>query len=324
MKVFITGATGFIGTQVVKRLAQTEHKMICLVRKTSNGDEIQKLGATLIMGDVTDKDSMLKAMEGSDCVINLANVYSFWEPNKQIYTDVNIKGTRNVMECALETGISKVVHISSVVTFGKPADVPFTEASTVGPVHFSKYAQTKYEGDQIAWEFYEKKGLPLVMVFPGTVTGPDDPKSSGQYIKKLINRQMPATVFLDAVLTFVHVKDVAEVIVKATEKEDNIGEKYLACKHQLSFREFNELISEISGVPLPKLTLPNWMAMMNSPLLTGLAAVVKKPPIWDMSMDQMRTLKEGVRADGSKVERELGISYTPIRKTLEETIASFQ
>jgi nucleoside-diphosphate-sugar epimerase len=179
MNVFITGATGFIGTHLVKRLSQTEHEMCCLVRKTSNVRVLEELGTTLVTGDVTDRDSPLEGMKGCDGVINLANIYSYWEPDKRIYTDVNVEGTRNVMEGALETGVSKVVHVSSVVTYGKPADCPFTEESPVGPVRFSEYARTKYAGDLIAWELYEKKGLPLVMIYPGAVLGPGDPKSTG-------------------------------------------------------------------------------------------------------------------------------------------------
>jgi dihydroflavonol-4-reductase len=324
MKTLITGATGFIGTHLVKRLAQTEHEMCCLVRKTSNVRVLRELGANLITGDVTDRDSLLEGMKGCDWVLNLANIYSFWEPNKQAYTDVNVEGTRNVMEAALETGVSKVVHVSTVLTYGKPADCPFAEECSVGPVRFSEYAETKYRGDLIAWELYEKKGLPLVMVYPGGVLGPGDPKPSGQYIQNLIHRRLPATVFHDVVLTWVHVRDVAEAILRAAEKEDNIGEQYIACKHQLSFREMNEMIREISGVPLPKLTFPNWLATVNATLLTGLANLIKKPPRLGMATDQMRTMKEGFKADGSKAERELGITYTPIRVALEEAIASYQ
>lgn len=324
MKTFITGATGFIGTHVVRRLAQTEHQLRCLVRKTSNIRELEELGAILITGDVTNKNSLLEGMKGCDWVFNLANVYSFWEPNKQIYADVNVIGTRNVMECALETGVSKVVHVSTAAIYGKPSDCPFTEEIPVGPVRFSEYARTKYAGELIAWEFYEKKELPLVMIYPVAVLGPGDPKASSQYIMNLIRRRLPARVLHDVIFTFVHVRDVAEAIVKAAEKENDIGEKYLVGKHQLSFGEINEMISEISGVPLPKIHLPDSLVMMNATLLTWLANLIKKPPVWGMSMDQIKTMKEGARIDGSKAERELGIAYTPIRVALQEAIASYQ
>jgi dihydroflavonol-4-reductase len=324
MKIFITGATGFIGKCVIKRLAQTKHQIRCLVRKTSNVDELKALGVTFVQGDVTDKDSVLAGMKGCDWVINLANLYSLWEPDKNIYTRVNVEGTRNVMESALETGISKVVHISTAGIYGKPEDCPFTEESPVGKFRFSEYFRTKYQGDLIAWELYEKKGLPLVMIYPLAVLGPDDPKTTGQYIQRLISRHLPARVLEDSVFTFVHVKDVAEAIVRATEKENNIGEKYLVGKEQLTFGQINQMVSEISGVPLPKLRMPDFLVTINARLLTFLANLIKKPPLWGMSVDQIRVMKEGVKANGIKVERELGITYTPVRVALEEAITSFQ
>lgn len=171
MRVFITGATGFIGSHVAKRLAQTEHQMRCLVRETSDVGELKKLGATLVTGDIVDKGSVLEGMRGCDWVLDIAGLYSFWEPKKQVFTDVNITGTRNVMECALELGVAKVVHISTAGIYGKPEDIPFTEESSVGPDRFCEYFRTKYEGDLIAWELHRTKGLPLVMVYPGAVLG---------------------------------------------------------------------------------------------------------------------------------------------------------
>ena len=167
MRVFVTGATGFIGSHTAECLARAGHELICLVRGTSNTGRLKQLGATLTLGDVTDKGSLLEGMSGCDWAVNIAGAYSFWLPSKRTYADVNVGGTRNVMECALETGVSKVVHVSTVAIYGKPAGCPFEEDSDPGPVRFSEYAQTKYEGDLIAWELCKTKGLPLVMVYPG-------------------------------------------------------------------------------------------------------------------------------------------------------------
>jgi len=324
MKIFITGATGFIGTHLVKRLVQTKHELYCLVRKTSNISELDKPGVTLISGDVTDKHSLLKGVKGCDWVVNLANIYSFWEPDNQVYKKVNVEGTRNVMECALETGISKVLHVSTVGIYGKPADSPFTEESPVGPVRFSQYCQTKYEGDLVAWEFYEKKGLPLLMVYPGAVLGPGDPKATGKYIEDLIHRRLPARVFEDSVMTWVHVRDVAEAIVRALEKQNNIGEKYLVGNNRFSFGEMNQMVSEISGVRLPRFRLPSPLVTLNAFFLTQVANIIKKSPLWGMSTDQIKIMKVGFSFDGSKAVRELGITYTPIRQAIKEAIESYQ
>ena len=109
-------------------------------------------------------------------------------------------------------------------------------------------------------------------------------------------------------------KDVAQAIVNALEKENNIGEKYLIGNCRLKWKETNKMISETSGVPLPKINLPDIITMMNAYLLTGLANLIKKPPLWDMSVDQMKVMKAGFNVDGTKAEKELGLKYTSIVK----------
>jgi dihydroflavonol-4-reductase len=323
MKIFITGATGFIGSHLIRRLDQTEHQLYCLIRKSSQARQIERLGGTAIMGDLTDRDSLLKGMASCNWIINLANIYSFWEPDKRIFYDVNVKGNRNIMECALESGVSKVIHVSTAGIYGKPSDNPFIETSPVGPERFSEYFRTKYEGDCIAWDLYKTKNLPLVVIYPTAVLGSCDPKATGQYIRRLITKQVPAQAFVDKTFTFVHVKDVAEAILRAAEKADNIGEKYIIGKYRLTFGEINKIVSEVSGVPLPFIKLPDFMAILNGRILTLLADLIKKPPLWGMAIDQMRVMKAGVAADGVKAENELGISYTPIRTAIEDAIASY-
>ena len=315
MKIFITGGTGFIGRHTVALLTKTNHQLVLLVRNTSDTfflSELSNKNITLIEGDITDEESLLKGMNGCNAVINIAAQYSFWEPDKKVYSKINIEGTKNVMECALKARIKKVVHISTAGVFGKPSEEPFNENSPAGAVQFSEYFRTKYEGDRIAWNLFEKEGLPLVVIYPACVLGPGDPKPSGNYVQNLINRSLPATVFNDKMFSFVCVKDVARAIVSALEKENNIGEKYLVGNCRLKWKELNKLISETSGVPLPGINLPVMITMMNAYLLTGLANITKKPPLWDMAVDQMKVMKTGFSVDGTKAERELGIKYTPI------------
>lgn len=323
MKIFITGATGFIGKQLLKELTADGHDLFCLVRKTNPGKvELRSMGIHVIEGDVRDKASVLEGMKGCDWVVHLAGLYTFWEPDNLLYKQVNVDGTRNVMECALETKVAKVIHVSSVVVFGKPSDSIITEESEMGSVRFSRYAETKYEGDQVVWKLHMEKGLPVVVLYPCAVCGAGDPKSSGQYVSDLIHRRLPATVLLNTQLTYVHVNDVAGAIVKALEKPGNIGEKYLLGKNPVSFAEVNKMVSEISGVPVPKMHMPDFMTVTNSYLLTGLSRLTKKKPLWGMSVDQIRTMKYGFIVDGSKAEKELGLTYKPFRTALEEKIAS--
>jgi dihydroflavonol-4-reductase len=170
----------------------------------------------------------------------------------------------------------------------------------------------------------EKKGLPLVVIYPVCVLGAGDTKASGRYIQDLINRKLPATVFKNRIFSFVYVKDLAQAIVNALEKDNNIGEKYLVGNYRYKWGEINKMISEISGVPLPMFSLPDSVTMMNAFFLTGLANLIKKPPLWGMAIDQMKVMRVGFSVDGSKAERELGIKYTPIHLALQEAIDSLK
>lgn len=324
MVVLVTGGTGFIGRHVVGRLLQSGHRVRCLVRKTSRLDRLPSDDVENFVGDVTDRNSVLESLNGCDWVINLAGLYSFWIPRDGDYHEVNVSGARIMAECALESGVSKFIHVSTAGIFGRPDDSPFTENSDPGPTRFSRYFQTKYEGEMILRAMHDNEGLPLVVIYPCAVLGPDDPKTTGQYIDNLINRRLPATVAEKSVFTFVHVNDVAEAIVRAAEKDGNIGEGYIIGNTRLSFGEVNKLISEASGVPLPKISLPDFMAMANARVATLVANITKKPPLWGLAVDQIRVMIEGAVADGSKVERELGIRYTPIRTAIHEEIASIR
>ncbi len=322
MRTFVTGATGFVGAHAARRLAEAGHELHCLVRKTSKVEHLKDLGATLVEGDVSDRDSLMRGMQGCDWVANLANVYSFWERDRRIFRRVNVDGTLNVMECALQAGAAKVLHVSSAVVFGKPTVSPFTEEVPVGPSRFSEYARTKYEGDLIAWDLSKKRGLPLVVVYPAAILGTGDNKATGQYMANLVNRRLPIRMLDDSVMTYVHVGDVADAIVRVLEKENNTGEKYLLGSEQLSMREISGMVCEIAGVPLPRMSLPDVLVPLNATLFTLLANLTKSPPAWGMSTDMVSTVKEGFRFDGSKAARELGIIYTPVRKAVEEAIAA--
>lgn len=323
MKIFITGGTGFIGKATINLLMQTSHQLTLLIRKTSDTSFLKNRDVQFVNGDLTEKNAILKGMRDCDSVINIAAHYTFWEPNKKIYTQVNVEGAKNVMECAIESGIKKFIHISTAGVYGKSNNEPITEDSPIGSEIYSEYFRTKYESEKIAWNLFEKKGLPLVVIYPAAVLGSGDSKATGQYIQNLVGKKLPATIFRDKTFTFVHVKDVAQAIVNALEKEDNIGQKYLVGKYRLTWKEINNLISKISGVALPKFYLPDFITMFNAYFLTGLADLIKKPPLWGMAIDQMKVMKAGFNFDGSKAERELGIKYTSIEVAIKEEIDSF-
>jgi dihydroflavonol-4-reductase len=323
MKIFITGATGFIGKHLVERLAKTDHQVTCLVRDPNRARSLRELGARLVQGDVTDRTSVLEGMRGCDWVFNLANIYALWLPDKREYDRVNIDGTRNVMECALEMGVSKVIHLSTYGIWAGCRHIPFNEESPVGLYEVSDYVRTKLAGDRIAWDLYEKRGLPFVMICPGNVLGQGDNKPTGQFMSDMVNGKMPVIAFTDTIFTYVHVKDVVEAILKAAEKKGNLGERYIVANEERTIKEMMEMTAEISGVPAPRLVVPAPLAKLSAVLLTAVSRFTKRRPMMGLSVDQARTMASPLRADGSKARRELGIAYTPIRLALEEAIPEY-
>lgn len=320
MKIFITGATGFVGRHLIRRLASMDHKPVCLIRRNTDIRELLKADADIVWGDIREKATMYREMKGCDWVFHLAGISSFWEADREIYHQTNIDGTRTVMECALETRIKKVVLLSSMAVYGKPLQSPFHEDDTIGPKRFSRYALSRYEGDLVAWGLHYKKGLPLVVCYPGVVLGPQSNDHLCGIIRRLIQRRMPAKAFMNSAHTYVHADDLAHAVIEAAQKEDSIGKRYFIGDTRMTIRELLDMISSISGVRSPSLTMPDPAAMVCAHMFTALADIIKRPPAFGMAVDFVRTLGEGLSADGTRAQHELGISYTPVRKALAEEI----
>ncbi len=309
MRIFITGSSGFIGSHFIRQIADKGHELVCLVRKKSNIEILNKHNCTLVYGDVTDKESVHRGMRGCDCAVNLAGIYSLWEPDPLIYYKVNVLGTRNVMEASLANNLKKVVHVSTVAIYGRTEDKPFIESSIPGPVRFSEYARTKYAGEIIAWDLYSKHKLPLVVIYPAVVVGPGDTKATGLYAQLIKDRKLPALACVDSVLTFVHVEDVATAIMKALFKDNNIGMKYIIGNERMTIGDYFKKLFKNTTVKLPYIVLPDWLAVVVSTILTIIADMTGKPPLWGMSKDQINTMKAGIVADGSLAEKELDLRY---------------
>lgn len=318
--ILLTGATGFIGRHLTQRLAAEGLPLRALVRASSDTTELERLGVDIHIGDVTDWRSVCAAVEGCTRVVHLANVYSMWERDPSLYRRVNVEGTRRVAQAAAEAGVKLFLHVSSVVVFGRPDEVPFHERSAPGPERFSEYARTKFEADRVVEDFAVSHRLPVAIVYPGSVLGPGDPKSSGRYIDDIVHRRLPMAVFSEDVVTWVHVRDVADAIARLLPRDDAAGARYVLGRHRLTMHQINEVVREVSGVRPPTVEMPDWLARMSARVLTGWAAMTGQPPKWGLSTDMARTLVHSIQADGSRAERDLGLQYCDIRTAVEDTI----
>jgi dihydroflavonol-4-reductase len=323
MRLFLTGATGFIGSCLANLLAAEGHQLRCLVRPASlagRGARLAELGE-IVPGELCDRAALQAGLAGCDAVVHLAGAYEMWLPERGVFDRVNIEGTRAVMESALVCGVGRVINVSTVAVYGKPRCIPFNEDDLPGPRAFSDYGRSKFIADRIAWDC-AARGLALTAFYPGIVLGAGDRKASGRYIDDLVHRRCPSTIYHHSIATYVYVGDVARAIANALARPESAGQKYLLGGAALDGRAYARLISDVSGVPLPWFHFPDWMVTAAAYLLTWRAnAFTHRPPPWGLSIDAAWTLHHGFHFDGSRAARELVFHYTPIHKALSEEIS---
>jgi len=320
MRAFVTGGTGFIGGHPVRRLRRDGHEVRCLVRSPERGEPLRDLGVVLVVGDVTDRRSVEEGIRGCAWVFHLASINTHWEPEQSVYRAVHLEGTRNVIERALDADVAKVIHVSTALVWGRPEEQPFTEESALGPVRFTEYARSKHAADRLAWHLFETRGLPLVIVYPGSVIGPGDIKQTGQHIAQIVAGKMPFSIFADTTITLVHVDDVVEIMVRAAERPGYVGKRLLAGAQRLTVGEMMEMIATAAGTKAPRLRAPEAVVLADSGLVTLVAGLRKKLPFEGISYPSVLTMRAGLSFDGSKAARELGITYTPVRAGIEQEV----
>lgn len=322
MKALVTGATGFIGSALVRELLKDGKEVKVLVRQSSNTKNIDGLDVQKAYGDVRDKEAVKAALKGCDTFYQTAALYEYWGPSKKDYYDVNVEGTRASLQGALEQGVEKVVHTSSIAALGChgqecPAkeDAEFNLGKTG-----AHYCISKYLAEVEALKF-ARNGLPVVIVNPAGVLGVRDirPTPSGRVILDVLNKRTIG--YMDGGMNYVDVEDVARGHILAAQK-GRIGEKYVLGNTNLSILEFDQLVADVAGMQPPKLKFP-YAAVIASAYLYGLMAnITRKPPF--VTPPMARVARMHMYFDSSKAVKELGMPQTPIRTTVEKAVNWFR
>ena len=322
MKTLVTGATGFMGSSLVRELLKDGVETRVLVRENSDTRNIDGLDVERVYGDIRDGESMKAALKGCDTLYQTAALYVFWVPDNKAFYDINVEGTKTALNAALEQGIEKVVYTSTIGAIGfSGADKPGNEDTEYNLWDTGNhYSRSKYLGEVEAKRFCEK-GLQLVIVNPAGVIGVRDikPTPTGQMIVDVINGKMPG--YIDGGMNFVDVEDVARGHILAAQK-GRIGERYILGNENLPFKDYFELVGEVAGVEPPKRKMPYPLAITMAYGFQLLSAITRKPPLMTPSMIRM----SGSHAyfDCSKAVNELGMPQTPIRTTIEKAVSWFR
>jgi dihydroflavonol-4-reductase len=304
MKYFLTGGTGFIGSRIAHRLREQGHDVIALARDPTKASELRSIGVDIRRGDVTDKESMRAPMEGVAGVFHVAGWFKFDDPDPSQGERVNVEGTQNVLELMAEFGIPKGVYTSSVVvnsdTKGKVVDETYRHE---GP-WMSEYERTKWKAHYEVAEPMIRKGLPLVIVMPGTVYGPGDTSRIRPLFVRYLQGKLRA-IPRGTAQSWSYVDDVAEGHVLAMDR-GRPGEKYLLAGPAHSLVEAFDIAEGITGIPAPR--------FHPSPrFLRAIAAITRS--------EWMR-VAAGVTYLGSseKAQRELGFRSRSFESGLRETL----
>jgi len=323
MKVFVTGATGFVGSHIAQLLCTQGADLRLLVRSNSRMENIADLKADRVVGDLRDPDSLKKAMAGCEFVFHVAADYRLWVRDPEEMYQCNVEGTQAILRAAQQTGVRRVIYTSSVATMGfstsgQIADEtsPVTLEDMVGP-----YKRSKFMAEEIALAA-GRKGANVVVVNPTTPIGEQGikPTPTGRIIVDFLKRKFPA--YVDTGLNVVDVKDVARGHLLAMEKAVP-GERYILGGENLTLKQILDKLAALTGLPSPRTKVPHAVALGFAVLdqfFTG--TILRKEP--RATIDAVRMGRKKMFASSAKAERELGYKAAPVEDALRRAIAWFQ
>ncbi|HEU0000174.1 MAG TPA: NAD-dependent epimerase/dehydratase family protein [Ktedonobacteraceae bacterium] len=317
MKYFVTGATGFVGSNVARQLVEQGHEVIVSVRTLAKAKELAELGVTITQGDVTDKESMRGAMQGADGVFHIAGWYKIGVRDKSEGSRINISGTRNVLELMQELGIKKGVYTSTLAVNSDTHGMLADESYHYSGKHLSEYDRTKWIAHYEVAEPMIAAGLPLVIVMPGLIYGPGDTSSVRTTFIQYLQRKLPVLPAKTA-FSWARVEDIARGHILAME-QGQVGESYIIAGPTHTLVESMQIAQKITGIPAPRIKVaPGIMKTMSATM----GMVEKVFPVPDNYSAEYLRISAGVTYTGSnaRARRELGYNPRPLQEGLRETL----
>ena len=324
MKTFITGASGFVGSAVLRRLIEERHTVVALVRASSDRSNLAGLPVEIVTGNLTDPDSFAAALVDCDCLFHVAADYRLWVPKPDEMYESNVTGTRNLMLAAAKAGVERIVYTSSVATLGlnsdgTPADesTPVTLADMIG-----HYKRSKFLAEAEVKRLVEEQNLPVVIVNPSTPVGPRDirPTPSGRVIIDAACGRIPA--YVDTGLNLIDVDDVADGHLLALN-HGNVGRRYILGAQNMTLREFLTQVATIAEQPPPKVRLPQSLVLPVAYIAEGWARLTEggEPLI---TVDGVKLAKKKMFFSSERAVRELGFRPGPVEGALRNAVNWFR
>ena len=322
MTTLVTGATGFVGAAIARRLVAEGHSVRVMCRESSDRSNVEGLKVEIVTGDMTDRTSLDAAVKGCEALFHVAADYRLWIPNQASMFKNNVGGTCNVMLAAVDVGVKRIVYTSSVATLGIHPNIPVSDEETAVSYEdmIGAYKQSKFLAEQEVRALI-KKGLPAVIVNPSAPVGPGDikPTPTGRMILDAAQGKMPA--YVDTGLNIVHVDDVATGHILAFEKGE-IGERYILGGDNMSLKEILTEIANQIGHPPPKFCIPHNVVLPIAYAAEVWARLTDREPF--ATVDGVRMSKKKMFYSSDKAIRLLGYQARPAREAISDAIAWFR
>lgn len=317
MKVVVTGANGFLGAWLTRRLIAEGHEVSALVRKNSDLSELENAKPHYVYGDVTDKNSLRAAFKNQDIIFHLAGVVAYKASDRPLMDRVNVEGTRNVVDICEELKIPQLLHMSSVVAVGASfTPHAMTEASAYNIKHLNLgYFETKRLAEEIVIKAAQEKRINAVCVNPGTIYGFGDAKKGSRKTQvKVARGEFP--FYTSGGINVVAAEDIIEGTLLAIKKGKN-GERYLLTNENMKIKDLFIKIAGFSGVKPPKIYMPNWA--LHTIGMTG--DLLEKVGInIGVSQENAYTATMYHWFDCTKAQKELGFKPTSADRAVENSV----
>jgi dihydroflavonol-4-reductase len=323
MRAFVTGATGFIGGNLVRQLLADEYEVRALVRADSDLRNLTGLPVERVAGSLEEIQSLTEQMAGCDVVFHVAAHYSLWARDRDSIYRINVAGTKNLLHAARAAGVRRFIHTSSVAAIGVPpaGTIGTEETQTTLAALVSDYKRSKFLAEEAAREAI-KEGLDVVIVNPSTPVGPYDlkPTPTGEIILRFLQNRMPAYVHTG--LNLIDVEDVARGHILAWRK-GRVGERYILGHRNLTLKEMLEMLAAITGKAAPRIVVPHVLpltaAYLDEMILSRWFGKTPQVSFYSVQMSQ-----HAMYYDSAKAVRELGLPQSPIEDALERAVRWFQ
>ena len=323
MKIFVTGATGFVGHHVARALVAQGAELRLLVRKSSNLANLEGIAGDTVVGDLAEPASLASAFDGCDAVMHVAADYRLWIPHPQAMYRANVDGTRELLRLAREAKVRRVVYTSSVATMGfrhdgliVNEDTPVTLANMVG-----HYKRSKFLAEQEAMAA-ASKGQEVMILNPTTPIGSHDakPTPTGRIFVDFLNRKFPA--YVDTGLNLVDVSEVAKTHVAALEA-GTPGRRYILGGENLTLKQILDKMSAITGIPSPTVKIPFAVAATYAFFEENITGRMrKKEP--RATLEEVRMGRKKMYASSARAQQELGFRVAPVYPAMRAAIEWFR